>query len=114
MAKFLTDLGLTVVINNRSIISPYEIDLFIPELNLAIEYNGLPWHSELFGNKGPKYHLNKTTMCANVGIKLIHIFSNDFYNSKNIVESILRNAVGKNANRISTPSRYNTQYFPLS
>lgn len=100
LAKFITDFGFEVITNTRDLIHPYEIDIFVPQLNLAIEYNGLPWHSELFGNKDSEYHLNKTIMCQNKGIKLIHIFSNDFYNNKSIVESILRNALGKNENKI--------------
>lgn len=98
--KYITDLGFNVIQNDRSLIAPYEIDLFIPEINLAIEYNGLPWHSDIFGNKDYKYHLNKTIMCEKLGIKLIHIFSGDYYNNSTIVESIITNALGKNKNRI--------------
>ena len=42
--------------NIRSIISPYELDIYLPEYKLAIEYNGLYWHSK----KSKNYHLNKT------------------------------------------------------
>jgi len=100
LANFLIELGIDVVINTRDLIHPYEIDIFVPDRNLAIEYNGLPWHSELFGNKDSNYHLNKTIMCQEKGIKLIHVFSNDFHNNEVIVKSIIRNAVGKNENKI--------------
>lgn len=46
-----------LIFHSKNIITPYEFDIYIPSLNLAIEYNGLYWHSELFKDK--QYHLNK-------------------------------------------------------
>ena len=56
---------------NRKIIKPYEIDFFIPEKNIGIETNGIYWHSSKFKNKN--YHLNKTELCMEKNISLIHI-----------------------------------------
>jgi very-short-patch-repair endonuclease len=79
--------------NNRKIINPYELDIYIPELKLAFEFNGLYWHNEL--NKENNYHLNKTEMCENKGIQLIHIWEDDWLYKKNIVKSIIFNKLGK-------------------
>lgn len=67
-----------IIRNSRSIISPYEIDIFLPELNLAFEFNGNYWHSTEY--KDRYYHYNKTLMCLNNNIKLIHIFEYDWDN----------------------------------
>jgi len=54
-----------------------ELDLYLPDHRIAIEYNGLLWHSEFFGNKNKDYHLEKTDICLSKGIRLIQIFSDE-------------------------------------
>ena len=58
--------------SNRTIIKPYELDIYIPDKRMAIEFNGSYWHSE--GRKDSKYHQRKTLMCAKLGIRLVHVF----------------------------------------
>ena len=48
--------------NDRQLSKPYELDIVIPELKLAIEFNSTYWHSEQAG-KDKNYHLNKTIEC---------------------------------------------------
>lgn len=59
--------------NDRTIIYPYEIDFYIPHIKLAIELNGVYWHSEQKG-KDKYYHLNKFLKAKEKGIKLIHVW----------------------------------------
>lgn len=59
-------------IGDRTIIKPYELDIYIPDKKLAIEFNGNYWHSE--EQKKETYHQEKTIACAKKGIRLIHIF----------------------------------------
>jgi hypothetical protein len=80
--------------NSRSIIPPLELDIYIPEKKLAIEFDGLYWHSEINGNKDPNYHLNKTLQCEEKGIQLIHIFEDEWLNKQDIVESIIKSKLG--------------------
>lgn len=75
-----------------------EIDILMPELNLGIEYNGLKWHSDEFKDKN--YHLNKTEECKKLGIRLVHIFEDEWINKKEIIKSIIRNIIGKTENKI--------------
>ena len=59
--------------NDRSIIRPKELDIYLPDLKLAIEYNGLYWHSIERGTD--KYaHRNKSIACREKDIRLIHLF----------------------------------------
>ena len=82
-----------ILTNKRSIVSGYELDLYIPEKKLAIEYDGIYWHSEECGT--PKsYHLNKTDKCEKSGIHLIHIFESEWKTKNDIVKSRIRNLFG--------------------
>lgn len=60
------------VCNVRSIINPLELDMYLPDYKLAIEYDGIYYHSEQFKPEG--YHIFKTSECEKQGIQLLHIF----------------------------------------
>lgn len=77
----------------RNLIPPFELDIYIPEKNVAIEYNGLVWHSDKY-KKDKNYHLNKTLMCEKLGIMLIHIFEDEWLEHKEIVKAKIRNIIG--------------------
>lgn len=79
--------------NNRKKLNGTELDIFLPDLNLAIEFNGLYWHSEMFKDK--YFHLNKTSLCEENNIQLIHIFEDDWKYKQDIIKSILLNKLGK-------------------
>lgn len=77
----------------RCVIPPKELDIYIPDKKLAIEFNGLFWHSTQF-NADPNYHLNKTKECEEKGIQLIHIFEDEWENKKDIVKDRLKSTLG--------------------
>ena len=58
VAEYVSSLGFSIFSNDRSLIYPLELDIVIPELKIAIEYNGVYWHSEK--SKDKFYHINKT------------------------------------------------------
>lgn len=80
--------------DSRKIIPPYELDFYLPERSLAIEYDGLFWHSEKGGKKDRNYHLTKTLKCEENGIRLIHIFENEWVRKHNIVKSRVLDVLG--------------------
>lgn len=82
-----------VVSRSRKIIAPYELDIYIPEKKVAIEYNGIYWHSVNAGTD-KNYHLMKTQLCEAQGIKLIHIFQNEWIEHEDICKSIVADALG--------------------
>lgn len=87
--------------NVRDIIAPYELDVFIPKLKLAIEFNGTYWHSSLFKDK--KYHQHKTIQCIKQGIRLIHIFEYEWKNdnTKNKIKDLLNRVISnKTTNKV--------------
>jgi len=90
--------GIEILKNTRSIIQPLELDVYLPDIKLAFEFNGLYWHNEL--NKENNYHLKKTEECEKQGIQLIHIYEDDWIYKQDIVKSIILNKLGKISNKI--------------
>ena len=83
-----------IIQNDRSILNGKEIDIYLPEMNFAIEFNGLYWHSEVYKDK--MYHQEKTILCENKGIQLIHIWEDDWLDKKDIVKDIIQSKLGMN------------------
>ena len=94
LADFVKSLGITILENDRIIIKPQELDIVIPELKIAIEFNGAYWHSEQAG-KDKNYHLAKLTKTMEAGYRLIQIFENDWVHKKEIVMNRLRHILSK-------------------
>lgn len=99
ICEFLTEIGVEYLTNNKSVLNGTELDIFIPSHNIAIEYNGLYWHSEKRG-KHKNYHLDKTKKCLTKNIKLIHIFSDEWSSKKDIIKERLKNLLNKNEHKI--------------
>lgn len=89
---FITDLGFSYLENTRKIIQPYELDIVVPTKNIAIEFNGLYWHSD--EHKPNNYHLIKTNKCEHKGYQLIHIFEDEWLDKREIVKSRLSYLLG--------------------
>jgi len=89
------DSSLEVKTSDRSVLGGKELDIYVPSLNFAIEFDGVYWHSEQRG-KGKKYHLNKTEGCEAKGINLFHIFENEWKDDakQNIWKSMIVNKLG--------------------
>jgi hypothetical protein len=78
-----------IILSDKSVLNGKELDIYLPELSLAFEFNGLYWHSELY--KENNYHQNKSKTCLEYGIQLIHIWEDDWLYKKEIIESIILN-----------------------
>lgn len=100
ITDYLRTLGnFDIITRNKNVISPYELDIFVPEIKLAIEFDGLIFHSELY-NKDNNYHINKTNACNEKGIRLIHIFEDEWNCNKELVKSMLKNIVKNNSEKV--------------
>jgi len=87
-----------------------QLDVYIPELKLAFEFNGIFYHSVDRNPANYMYHLEKTMMCEERGIKLVHIWEDEWYDDnekcKDLIRSfvfeeadVLRSAVVKNGEK---------------
>ena len=83
-----------IIHRDRSVLKNRELDIYIPSKQMAIEYNGLIWHSDKFG-KDKHYHLSKTEECKKLGIKLIQIFEDEYVNHKEIVLNKIAHIIGE-------------------
>jgi hypothetical protein len=87
---------------NGEIIKSYrdklEIDIYLPELKIGFEFNGIYWHSDKYKDKS--YHLDKTKYFKERGIRIIHIWEDDWTLNLDIVNSQVCNWLGKTTNRI--------------
>lgn len=96
IAEYFSDLN--YLQNNRDILG-FEADIIFPDKKIAIEFDGLYWHSDKFRDN-PKYHLDKTLKAAERGYKLVHIFEDEWIYKKDIVLSRLKAILGVSENRI--------------
>lgn len=81
-----------IIENSRDIIPPLELDIYLPEINLAIEFDGLYWHS--IEHKEKEYHLKKSELAENVGIQVLHIFEDEWRDKQEIVKNIIKFKLG--------------------
>ena len=75
--------------NTRKIISPYELDIYLPDLHIAVEVNGNYWHSIEAGCSND-YHLMKSLLCREKHIRLIHIYEfEDIEEQKQLLKDLI-------------------------
>jgi rubrerythrin len=90
-----------IIVNDKSIVSPKEIDILIPHLKIGIECDGVYWHGEGLSGKNKNYHLYKSMAAMAKGIRLVHIFDTEWKSKPYIVKSILRSMIlPKSVNKI--------------
>jgi len=87
------------------VINPYELDIYIPDLKFAIEFNGNLWHSEKFNDssKARKKHRDKLNLCREKGIYLFQIFEHQWESRQKQILNFIKTVLG--ANKIKIPGR---------
>lgn len=88
----IRSLNLEFIENDRKTITPYELDVYIPEKKIAIEFNGLYWHSEKF--RGKNYHYNKWLACKKQDIQLIQIWEDDWNRNPEQIKRMIAHKLG--------------------
>lgn len=91
LLKYCQELGFQARKVPRGQILPLELDIYIPELKIAFEYNGNYWHSSKNGIK-KNYHKNKSDMFLQKDINIIHLWE---YWGLDMCKSIIRAKLGK-------------------
>lgn len=93
IVEFINSLNINIIQNDRAVLNGRELDIYIPDKQLAIECNGDYWHSNLF--KPKNYHQQKTLQCIDKNIHLVHIFEHEWNNKqtqtklKNLIKQLL-------------------------
>jgi ribosomal protein S17E len=92
-----------VITRDRTILRPKELDIYLPEHNLAIEYCGEYWHSlknEEQVREGRLKHYQKYMDCKAKGIRLITIYESEWLDRGHQIRRLLRNAIGKSRGKL--------------
>jgi hypothetical protein len=102
-----------VITNTKNVIPPYEVDIYIPEKKIGIEFCGIYYHSELRG-RDRNYHNNKTKAANANDIHLIQLYDTEWNNKQDIVKGVLRSLIGESkvlyARKTSVQQLDNQQY----
>jgi hypothetical protein len=86
----------TIKTSDRKILNGLELDIYLPKLKLAFEFNGLYWHS----NKDINYHKIKTDLCEEKDIQLIHIWEDDWDYNKEATKNMIKNKIENDKSRL--------------
>lgn len=89
LLQFVSEIFPDVVRSDRKVLEGKEIDILIPSIGVGIEYNGIYWHSTEWG-RGEFYHIQKTSESDAKGIRLIHVFSDEWQDNREETEGKLR------------------------
>ena len=88
---------LEVMEDSRSVLpSGKEVDIYLPTLKLAIEYDSFYYHGEFSAGRGKRYHSDKTDEAESAGITLLHIFEDEWANKADVVKSVIKNKLIQN------------------
>lgn len=97
--SFIESCGVATMKSHR-LLDGREIDIYIPELNLGIEYNGSAFHATIggaFSNKDKNYHKNKFILAREKGIHLISIFDYAWKSNQENIKNYLHDIIASTA-----------------
>ena len=108
--QFIRSIGEKTELNNRSIISPKELDIVIEEKKIAIECNGTYWHSDEIiekrtGTSAKEFHQMKKDLAKDAGYDLFFVWEDDWKNRPEEVKSELLNVLNNSSNVLETLNR---------
>ena len=91
LQNFVKTLGFDIDTNNRKILNGKELDIYIPSLNKAIEFNGMWWH---YNNKNkyvkPKgYHAMKSKAFKDKGVRILFLREDLWKTKRKKMENII-------------------------
>jgi len=96
IADWLNSIGIDKIDLNKKFYDQgkykYEIDVYIQDHNLGIEFCGIYWHCDFYRDKF--YHQKKYLFFTERNIQLIQIFETEWLSKKDIVKSIIKNYLG--------------------
>ena len=76
----------------HEVIKPYELDIYVPSKKVAIEFNGICWHS-IENETTMDYHLYKTQRCEDAGVKLVHVWEDEWIRDEDSIKRFLKNVL---------------------
>lgn len=96
LTKFIQNIYTGTIIENYR--NHYEIDIFLPDIKIGFEFNGLYWHSDKYIEKDK--HLKKLNYFKEKGIRIIYIWEDDWDFRSDILKSQIKNWLNLTDNKI--------------
>lgn len=97
---YIESLGLGTKQEHRFPDTRKAVDIIVPSLRLAVEYNGNYWHTTEYVES--RYHKLKTNLARDNGYRMLHIWSHEWLERRSAVENLLRHACGKQTHSYSS------------
>lgn len=94
------DSSIEIIERDKTVLEGKELDISLPKYNLAIEYNGILFHSDRYG-KDKDYHINKTISCNDKNITLLQIFEDEYIKHKDAYLNLIHSYICKDKINIS-------------
>lgn len=115
ICDFLDKFGVSYIRHDRKLISPKEIDIYIPEKNLAIEFHGSYWHSydRTESTEERRKHQQKWKMCLEKGVQLLSIFEYEWLENSERWKNFIRAKLNKTTNHIGARKCEVIKQIPL-
>lgn len=98
LTEFIETLNVNFIAHDRKVLNGKELDIYLPDHNLAIEVNGLYWHCEKVKHKN--HLLDKSNLCKELGIFLIHFYDVELMNNFKVVKSLIKSKLNLYDNTI--------------
>ena len=92
------DADIEIIQSDKKVLKGKELDIYIPSKKIAIEFNGLFWHSEGAG-KDKNYHHDKWFACKNAGIQLIQIWEDEWNRNEEQIKRMIAHKLGLSSQR---------------
>lgn len=86
--------GFEVQRNVRGVIPRLELDLVVPGLGVAFEFNGVYWHSDQVPGRAGDYHVRKREACEAAGLRLVSVWEDDWLERREAVLEHVRGVLG--------------------
>jgi len=99
LAEWVGGLGYGVLRNDRAALGGAELDVYLPDRGVAIEYHGLYWHSHAARETAPQRyrHHFKATLADRAGITLLQFYDYEWQQQPYLVQSVIRSKLGMTA-----------------
>lgn len=78
---------------DKKLLKGKELDIYIPSKKIAVEFNGLYWHTETQG-KGKTYHYEKWLECKEKGVQLIQVWEDEWNRNPEQIKQMIAHKLG--------------------
>lgn len=103
LAEWLVSLGVRVVRNDRTTLNGFELDIYLPDYRLGVEYHGSYWHHDE-RLQHPRIHEMKAARAESLGIGLVTVWDFDWQTKRALIQDMIRHRMG-----LSTGAKYHAR-----